>query len=329
MQLKRKNSILVIIVVLLLIMTPLTILSIYLNFSNILKPSSIVKPSKEQENENKEEIVDNSRYKNGKLYFYDQDNNLLGEYTCQKDPCSYAVSTIDDSNYAIEYLDTKEVETNVYLNQYVFINDNDTINLYDINNNQILNTYKAIKNYNNMIDESYMIVENNDNKWGIIKLDNQVQTISDFNYDFIGLKDLIGNNNLIDTSNFIVKNGDLWGIIDNQGDLISNFLAGEITNYNDILISVKNNNIYYLYDYNGKRVVDENGFNYTSFTDKYINIIDKNNNLYIYDYVNDKKISSNMKIEGTDYKNSFESVLNSSTNTIDVTVNNKTYNYSL
>ncbi len=328
MQEKRKNSILVIIVVLLLIMIPFTIFSIILNFSHILN-SFNNQPVVEKKPETNEEVVEVERYKNGKLYFYDNNDNLLGEYTCQKNPCSYAVSTIDDSAYSIEYLSTEEVETNVILDRFVFINDNNIINLYDIVSHQVLQTFKAIKNYNNMIDENYMIVENNDNKWGIIKLSETIETICDFNYDFIGLKDLIGNNNLIDTSNFIIKNGELWGIIDNQGDLISNFLAGEITTYNDILISVKNNNIYYLYDYNGKRVVDENGFNYASFTDKYVNIIDKNNNLYIYDYVNDNKLSANMKIEGTDYRNSFESVLNVTTNSIDVTINDETYNYKI
>ena len=323
---KNKTSILVIIIILLLIMIPLTLLGTYLKFSNYTIKET---PKKNSQVEQTDSNSNQEKYQNGVLYFYDNENKLLGSYECQKAPCSYAVSTIDDQNYAIEYLESKSQEVNIIQNRYAFINDDGEIKLYDISSSEVLNTYTDIKNYHNMLDYNTMIVKDKTNKWGVIKFDEQVNTIIDFQYDFIGLIDLINEDNLLNSDNFIVKKENLWGIVDKEGDLISNYLAGEITSYNQLLISVKVNNDYYLYDYYGKRVVDEKGFNYISFTDKYINIVDKNDNLYIYDYGNDKKISSNMKLPNSNYKEAFNSILNTEKNTIDVTINNKTYSYNI
>ena len=324
MQPRKNKSVLIIIIILLVIMASFSIISIYFKFSAPNKVSEEI-PKEEQ---TEEPTIDNANYKDGKLYFYDKDNNLIGDYTCKKAPCSYAVSEIDDKNYAIDYLETKTASINVLLNNYAFINDNNNVILYKINTKEEIETFKAVKNYDNMMPEEYVIVKDSNNKWGIIKLGENIERIANFDYDFIGIKNILINNKL-DVTNFIIKKENLWGIIDNTGDLMSNYLSGEITSFNDVLISVKNNDIYYLYDYNGKRVVDENGFNYISFVDKFINIVDKNNNLYIYDYINDKKISSNMNLKGKDYKEAFQSSYNKETNTIDVNIDGKVYNYNV
>ncbi len=324
MQPRKNKSVLIIIIILLVIMASFSIISIYFKFS-VPSETKEETPKKEQ---TEEPTIDNANYKDGKLYFYDKDNNLIGDYTCKKAPCSYAVSEIDDKDYAIDSLETETAPINVILNNYAFINDNNNVILYKINTKEEIETFKAVKNYDNMMPEEYVIVKDSNNKWGIIKLGENIERIANFDYDFIGIKNILINNKL-DVTNFIIKKENLWGIIDNTGDLMSNYLSGEITSFNDVLISVKNNDIYYLYDYNGKRVVDENGFNYISFVDKFINIVDKNNNLYIYDYINDKKISSNMNLKGKDYKEAFQSSYNKETNTIDVSIDGKVYNYNV
>ena len=324
MQPRKNKSVLIIIIILLVIMASFSIISIYFKFS-VPSETKEETPKKEQ---TEEPTIDNANYKDGKLYFYDKDNNLIGDYTCKKAPCSYAVSEIDDKDYAIDSLETETAPINVILNNYAFINDNNNVILYKINTKEEIETFKAVKNYDNMMPEEYVIVKDSNNKWGIIKLGENIERIANFDYDFIGIKNILINNKL-DVTNFIIKKENLWGIIDNTGDLMSNYLSGEITSFNDVLISVKNNDIYYLYDYNGKRVVDENGFNYISFVDKFINIVDKNNNLYIYDYINDKKISSNMNLKGKDYKEAFQSSYNKETNTMDVSIDGKVYNYNV
>ena len=325
----KKTSILVIIIVLLVISAPLAILSCYLKLSGYTpKEKTEEKEPSKEDNSTIKKPNNDSKYANGKLYFYDLNKNLIGEYTCEKDPCSYAVSNITDDDYPIAYLKSEETDINPY-NNYAFINDNNKILIYNFQTKEVVKTYQTIKNYHNML-EGYMIVQDENNKWGVIKLDEVITEIIPLEYDFIGLSDSLNEDNMLNNENFIVLKDNLWAIIDNEGDLASNFLSLPITSYNDLLISVENDNIYYLYDYNGKRVVDESGFNYLSFTDKYINIIDHNNNLYIYDYMNDSKISPNMKINNSDdYRNSFTSTYNAETKSIDVVIDGREYNYNV
>lgn len=320
---KENKSILVIIIVLLIIFLPLSLLGIYLNFVNVLTDKTDTDLS------NNSNISSNEKYKDGTLYFYDSDNNLLGTYTCIDTKCSYGKSKIDDSQYAINYLNTKSQDFNIVNNQFIFINESNKYKLYDITNKKVIAEYDQVKNYNNMMQEDLYIVMNN-NKWGVIKIGETIETIIDFQYDFIGLIDNIdSSSNLLNSDNYVVKKDGIWYIIDKENDLISNPLSNEISSYNDVLIGVKSDNTYYLYDYYGQRKLDINGFNYISFTNKYINIVDKNNNLYVYDYINDKKISDDIKLDNNNYSTAFSSTFNQETNSIDLVVKDKTYNYNL
>lgn len=320
---KENKSILVIIIVLLIIFLPLSLLGIYLNFANVLTDKTDTDLS------NNSNISSNEKYKDGTLYFYDSDNNLLGTYNCVSTKCSYGKSIIDDTDYSIDYLNTKSQDFNIVNNRFIFINDENKYKLYDITNKKVIAEYDQVKNYNNMMQEDLYIVMSN-NKWGVIKIGETIETIIDFQYDFIGLIDNIDSStNLLNSDNYVVKKDGIWYIVDKENDLISNPLSNEIASYNDVLIGVKSEDTYYLYDYYGQRKLEITGFNYISFTNKYINIVDKNNNLYIYDYVNDKKISDDIKLDNNDYSTAFSSTFNQETNSIDLVVKDKTYNYNL
>lgn len=318
----NKKITLAFLIILLIIFLPLTIFSTYLKLSGY-------KTEEKHEVVEKKEEKTNTNNTSGKLDFYNSNNELIGSYTCKTTSCSFAKSYIDDKNFTIDYLANKEEDIKIINDKYAFINDNKTIYLYDILNNKELETYKNVKNYNNMTGNIF-IVQNNEDKWGVISLEEEIKPVIDFKYDFIGLINNINENNILDTSYYVVYENSIWGIIDNTGVLMSNYLAGEISSYNNLLISTKKDDTYYLYDYYGKRVVDENGFNYVSFTDKYINIVDKNNNLYVYEYgTNNRKVGSSIKLDNNNYKEAFTSVFNKDTNTIDLTVNGKTYNLHL
>lgn len=318
---RRNNSILSIIIILLVLMIPLSSLSIFLHINQ--------ESNNEGTNKNPNNIVSNQepvKYQNGSLYFYDNNTNLIGSYTCQKDPCSYAKSTIDDSNYPIDYLKNQELETNVINDSFVFINDNNKILLYDIKKKETIKTYKAINNYNNAVDPTLMLVLNDENKWGVISITNEVEEIIPHEYDFIGL---IKKDNLVNTEYFVVKKDSLWGLIDQENSMMSNYLSYAIVSYNDLAISLQDNQTYYVYDYNGKRLIDQNGFNYVSFTEKLINIIDKNNNFYVYDLQNGAKVTPDIPITSTDYANSFTSYINGNVLEITVEGNSSTYDLAI
>ncbi len=315
---KSDKSILMIIILLLVIFIPASILSIYLKF-NYTPESPEDEPLV---------ITNGEKYADGKLNFYNSKNELLGQYTCKVAPCSYAKNFIDDSNYSIDYLQTTESESQIYNNRYVFISDNNLVYLYDIVDAKIVGTYKNIKNYNNMLGQNYMIVQSLENKWGVISIEQEITTVIKIDYDFVGLANILDESGQLSSSYFIVKENNQWAIIDNEGDLMSNYLSYDIVSYNDLVISVKSGDTYYLYDYNGKRVVNELGFNYISFLNNYINIVDKNNNLYVYDYLNAQMISEMFTLNTTDYKNAFTSSYDEATNSINLTVNQENYTYS-
>lgn len=320
---KEEKGILVIIIILLVIMIPTTILSIYLKFS-------YTPAAKEDEPIINTITNTNQKYANGKLYFYSDDNDLLGEYTCKLDPCNYAKSNIDDKNYSIDYLVTEAEDINIINNRFAFIEDANVINLYDIQEEKIIDTYKSVKNYDNLLSSNLMIVESLENKWGLIKLEANVQTIIKPIYDFIGVvNNFDEDTKTLDSSFFIAKTGTQWLILDDTSATMSNYLSYEIVSFNDLLISVKTENIYYLYDYNGKRVINETGFNYVSFTDNYINIIDVDDNLYIYDYQNQTSITPNIKLNNKEYKQAFTTKLDKENNKIVLTVGDEQFSYDL
>ena len=129
---KENKSILVIIIVLLIIFLPLSLLGIYLNFANVLTDKTDTDLS------NNSNISSNEKYKDGTLYFYDSDNNLLGTYNCVSTKCSYGKSIIDDTDYSIDYLNTKSQDFNIVNNRFIFINDENKYKLYDIANKKII-----------------------------------------------------------------------------------------------------------------------------------------------------------------------------------------------
>ena len=326
----NKKSILAVLILLLVIFVPLTIFSVYLKFSGY--DTNRKENTPEQNTKKDNQIVENkdkSTYKDGVLYFYDKNKNQIGTYTCKKDPCSYATSLIDDKSYAIDYLANDSEEIPIILDRYAFINDDNQVYLYDVLNNELIGTYKAVKNYNNMTDPSIMIALA-DNKWGVIKLADKVTTMIPFQYDFIGLTNDLNDDGLLSNEYFVIKSNISWAIVDDSGVVMSNYLTNEISSYNGLLIGIKAGNTYYLYDREGVRVVDEKGFNYVSFVDRYINIVDKDNNLYIYEYgTNNRKIGNVAKLEGNDYKNAFKSEYDESTKTIKVTVRGKEYTFKV
>ena len=85
---------------------------------------------------NNSNISSNEKYKDGTLYFYDSDNNLLGTYNCVSTKCSYGKSIIDDTDYSIDYLNTKSQDFNIVNNRFIFIHLFTPINKILILNNK-------------------------------------------------------------------------------------------------------------------------------------------------------------------------------------------------
>lgn len=320
---KQDKGVLATIIILLVIMVPITTYSVYLKF-NYKAPEVLDKPAITAP-------TGNEKYVDGKLYFYDKNNKAIGTYTCKSEDCSYSTSTIDDNNYSIEYLKNEEQDIDIINNRYAFIEDDASTLLYDISEQKVLETYRAVKNYNNMLAQGIMIVQNLEEKWGVIKLDESLQAIIPLSYDYIGVVNTINpQDNKLDSILFVVKSGDQWAILDDEAVTMSNYLSYEITNYNDMLISVKNTDgVYYLYDFNGKRAISVDGFNYISFMADYAIIVDLEDKLYLYDSKTQTKLGPDIQLTTKDYKNAYTIKLDERNNKIKLTIDGQDYDIDI
>lgn len=224
-----------------------------------------------------------------KLYFYDGDK-ILGRYYCQTSNCNLAVSKVvkDDSIILKEYIPPVSLEIKPINNKYAFIVDSETENfdyiLYDITAEKELARYKEIKNYSIGLDNNIFIVKNMDNKYGMISLQNDIQLRMPFTYDYIGTNyKLNPETNKISTTSFATKKDNVWQILSDTESTLSTTFTDDIYNYNEnyIVFASAANNMYYVTNYNGDRILNNN-YSYLDFYENYLVMLDNFHNFSMY-----------------------------------------------
>lgn len=292
----HKKGVLITIIVLLVIFLPLSVLSYALHKMD------------ENNNEKKhEENPSHELYYQGKLYFYDKDENLLGTYTCQNDElhCKIASNTIDDEIYALDYYQDENLDLNIIKDRYVFLNDSMAeiapIILYDIKRNRTMATYNSVKNYGIGIEGSLFIIGDRDFNYGVLSLETDPIITIPFDYSFLGIANLLNEDeNKIMNDLFVGKKDEQWYLLDPNGAVLTEPIEKEIVSYNGQSIITKDINGYSLVDYNNQNILENTRYNNLSFTGKYLNILDTNNDFYIYDIINKRNISNPIHVMSTD-----------------------------
>ena len=271
---KHKKISFIIIVVLLVILIPLTILGFIGRKVNA-------------------RLLDNPNhdlYYKGHIWFYDNDGNFKSKYECINEKCEISKTIINDDEYDINYYkDGKSRDTKIISDKYVFITDGEEIELFDISIGNVITKYKSIKNYYTNLNDTY-IIQNANNKWGVLNFVGTLKSILPFEYDFIGLIDeAVAEVNL---DKFIVEKDNKWQIINNQKSHVSGSFDEIITYYNDQYIFLKNdNNIFKIIDYQDNEYLKDYVITKYYIVDKYTAII-SNNNLYIFENLNNNYIKS-------------------------------------
>lgn len=272
-NLSKKKKILIIVI-------PIIVLIIV---GGILLYFLVFKKEEEKRLEEPEVIVEknNYRYEDGTLVFLDSNKKEIGRYECQnkdEDKCYIAYYSSEDSFDITKkvYSNNKGINeySDIFNQKYVFIYDSavldsNTIILYNLKDNAKEEEYASIK----AVKDNYLIVKNKSDKYGLLELNDTVNTIIDFNYDFLAY--------LPDKDNLVAKNNDKSKIIDYNNQSLSKEMEGNIKNYNEKYISVELNKDYKLYDYAGNNVIDKESDFYT-FKDGYIILIN-NKKVYAYD----------------------------------------------
>lgn len=218
-------------------------------------------------------IVDNFYYKDGRLYFLDNEENELGNYECEnkdEDKCYVAINANNDELNVPEKYDPDgavlQERIPIYLDEYVFVYDskndkNKVINLYSFKENKVVQTYDTVKAY-----KDDLLIVSVDGKYGLIEFDNGlVELIAP---TFKELYFISGMNNLV------AKNLGGYVVVDKSGTEISTHVDGsyDLKYYNDKFIVVRENKTYNVYNYQGEELV--HGYDFATVVDDYMVLVE-------------------------------------------------------
>ena len=267
---KTTKSTLYTIIVLLVIFAPLATYGTYTHFKNQAPKDVEVDP-----NPNKE------FYHNGSLYFYDENQELLGTYPCTGE-CGYAKTIIDEDEYGIKnyYQDGTLEHVESASKDYVIVEDAGNINLYSLNLAKTLVQYQALKNYNVKLKGNLILVKNND-KWGLLSLEN-MQLVLPLEYDYLSLPSKIENDELL-TDELIAKKDNKWYIIDNTGKEKNSGLNDPIISFNSRYMLTDKNE---LYDYQNSKVNLDFAYKDIAIVDTYVVFVTNDNVVEVYNDIN-------------------------------------------
>ena len=262
----------------------------------------IKKENKKPKGENENIVLqkDNYIYDNGKLKFLDSNDKVLGTYECENkndSECYVAkLSNEDDFDLPVYVDKNKEkiVKTSqIYDDRYVFVNDGKLINLYDIENEEIIDKFSLIKTGD--IEENIVVLKNEAGKYGIVSFEDDYKIVLDYDYSYLGI---ISNSDI-----YVARDNDKYYLVDYTGESLSRSLSMPIKSFNNDYIVVSNNGDYYLYDYMGASLF-ENAYDYIELYEDYIFVIN-DNKMDIYDKNVKKVNSSSIKIKADSYQKTY------------------------
>jgi len=277
-------------------------------------------------------------YFNGTLYFYsdEEETKLLGNYTCanknniDKDTTELSNCLIaSDSN-----INTNEKNNlgwiPIFNERYVFITDyldknNQTIILYDLKTNKTLSKYNAVDTSTYTKENkitfkkttaTYIIGENKSNKYGVIKMEEEVRGLIPFNYNKLEkLKDYYMAEE--STGTFV--------LLDNNGKEVTSKYGYKIVDYKGEHLKVINDDKYYVYDFKGEKVEETGYLDITLYDDYYV-VITSDNKLDIHKY-NDPEFKLNPEgVISVNGANDYEVSLNTKGFIIKIKSTNNIYN---
>lgn len=289
-------------------------------------------------------------YFNGKLYFYndEEEKNLIGTYTCSnknttdKDTKELTNCYIASDSFYSKNETSADNSSNVgwipiYNERYVFIVDvidpkNETILLYDLKNNKTLSKYISVDSASytkdkkitfKKTDNTYIMAKNKNNKYGVIKIEEEVKSAIPFNYNYIEkLKEYY----------MVGDSAGTYQLLNSTGSEVTSKYGHKIIDYKDKYLKVLNekDNKYYVYDFNGNSI-EETGYYYISLDSDYYVVINTEKKLDIHKYNNTSfHLNTTIAIETDDYKNAFEvSKASSGEFIVKIKATNTTYNFDV
>lgn len=214
-----------------------------------------------------------------KLYYYDNDT-LIGTYTCSTNDCDDAYSTIDDVDFNY-YHDANTEPLGIFAGEYVFIRDGDKLLLQSVSQNiTITELFKSYKSYGITIGGTYIVTENQDNKYGLYDVNIGNPRIEP-KYDFIGVSDSMINQ-VPEELRFLVNDGEEWYIINYSEEKLSTVFNEKIYDYDDMYIYILKDKQYKVYTYNNEELLKNVKVSKYESVDEYFVITNTEGDIIIY-----------------------------------------------
>ena len=271
---KDKKPVLITIVVLLLIFTPLTVISAF------------VKVGKNPLDEN----PGHDFYYENKLWFYDDNNELISKYECKTTKCDLATTTITDNEYGINYYKDGKLTKVNNNNKFTFIKDGVLTYLVNVSSGTALQKYLQIKNYNTKVEEDIYILQNENKLWGALSIGDALSPVIPFEYDFLGILNNVSDDYLKVNDSIALKHNRRC-LIDKNDSIVSSYYNEPIIDYSSKYIITKANNRIKIYDYEGLEYLNNLNFSDYALYNDYIGLL-MNNMVYIYNNLNSNYIKS-------------------------------------
>ena len=266
---KNDKFVLYAIIILLIIFLPLTVVSFYIKIGE--NPLDA--------NPGHDFYYDNN------LWFYNKNNDLIGKYACTTEKCDLTKTIIDDDKYGINYYQGGALNNvEIIDNKYTFITDGALNYLFSLGSSSTISNYKNIKDYHIRIENNTYIVQNKDDVWGAFTIGSNLGAVLPFEYDFIGLKNNVVNNEL-QAKKFIVLKDSKWFIVDNKNSALTSFFENPIIDYTDNYVISKQDDQIRIYNYKMEEYLTTYNFNECATFNNYIAVKDTNN-IYVFNNVN-------------------------------------------
>lgn len=241
---------------------------------------------------------DNYRYEDGKLVFLDKNEKEIGTYDCSdKDTEKCYVAKLNYSNDTFDRIKSvtetgEEIEKNsqIYLDNFVFVYDKGQISLYNIATKESELELKTIKTYGT--DKNLVVIEDTDSKYGLIEITEEgYEYLIRCSYDNLG----IVNSNL---AYLVAQDKDEHYIVDSTGKKLSKNINADISSVNDKYIVAVQNKTYNLYSFEYEELLSD--YDYISLHDGVIALI-KSNRLYLVNDDLNKLHEDGIRLENKDY----------------------------
>ena len=247
-------------------------------------------------------VVDNFYYKEGNLYFLNDEETEIGSYECtnKDDSLCYVGLNANRDKFDITKLvdengKEKDQRLPIINDNYVFVYDNKNekateLVLYSISENKEFGRFLEIKSFEN----GYIIAKNTDGKYGLIKIDatKGVVEVLKFQYQYLGM--IEGQKNLI------AQTKDGYFVINSKGKELSEAISSSYTikNYNDNYVVVYAGKEYSVLDYEGNMI--DGGYEFATVYNKYALFVDSKR-VYVRDKDKNKYTETGIKLNSTSY----------------------------